>query len=55
MRELLKRPVGRPSYRRVVRYKSFLYKAAIWTRTRRVVAKVEFHLGELFPRVGFSS
>ena len=51
--ELLTRPVGRPSYKPVVRYKSFLYQAASWTRARRVVAKVEFHFGELFPRVGF--
>jgi hypothetical protein len=47
------RPVGRPSYKPVVRYKSFLYQAASWTKARRVVAKVEFHFGELFPRVGF--
>jgi Transposase DDE domain group 1 len=51
--QLLIRPVGRPSYKPVVRYKSFLYQAASWTRSRRVVAKVEFHFGELFPRVGF--
>src|SRR6266481_4946273 len=51
--ELLTRPVGRPSYKPVVRYKNFLYQAASWTRARRVVAKVEFHFGELFPRVGF--
>src|ERR1019366_9003287 len=31
----------------------FLYQAASWTMVRRVVAKVEFHCGELFPRVGF--
>jgi Transposase DDE domain group 1 len=43
--ELLTRPVGRPSYKPVVRYKSFLYQAASWTRARRVVAKVEFHFG----------
>ena len=30
--ELLTRPVGRPSYKPVVRYKSFLYQAASWTR-----------------------
>ena len=36
-----------------VRYKSFLYQAASWTTARRVVAKVEFHAGELFPRVDF--
>jgi len=51
--ELLTRPVGRPSYKPVVRYKSFLYRAASWKTVRRVVAKVEFHCGELFPRVGF--
>jgi hypothetical protein len=51
--ELLTRPVGRPSHKRVVWYKSFLYQAASWERARRVMAKVELHLGELFPRVGF--
>src|ERR1035441_352936 len=50
---LLTRPVGRPSYQPVVRYKSFLYQAASWKTARRVVAKVEFYFGELFPRVGF--
>ena len=53
IRELLNRPVGRPSYKPVFRFKSFLYQAASWTMARRVVAKVEFHCGELFPRVGF--
>jgi hypothetical protein len=53
IKELLTRPVGRPSHKPVVRYKSFLYQAASWKRARRVVAKVEFHCGELFPRVGF--
>jgi hypothetical protein len=51
--ELLARPVGRPSYKPVVWFKSFLYQAASWKTPRRVVAKVEFHCGELFPRVGF--
>jgi hypothetical protein len=51
--ELLTQPVGRPSYKPVFRYKSFLYQAASWKSARRVVAKVEFHFGELFPRVGF--
>ena len=50
---LLTRPVGRPSHNPVIWYKSFLYQAASWKTTRRVVAKVEFHFGELFPRVGF--
>ncbi len=51
--ELLTRSVGRPSHKPVVWYKGFLYQAASWTKARRVIAKVEFHLGELFPRVGF--
>jgi len=51
--ELLTRSVGRPSHKPVVWYKGFLYQAASWKRARRVVAKVEFHFGELFPRVGF--
>src|SRR5665647_2727668 len=51
--ELLTRPVGRPSHKPVFRYKSFLYQAEGWKKARRVVAKVEFHAGELFPRVGF--
>jgi hypothetical protein len=51
--ELLTRPVGRPSYKPVIWFKSFLYQAASWKTARRVVAKVEFHFGELFPRVGF--
>jgi hypothetical protein len=51
--EMLSRPVGRPSHKPVVWYKSFLYPAASWKTARRVVAKVEFHSGELFPRDGF--
>jgi len=51
--ELLPRPVGRPSQKPLVEYKGFLYQAASWKTARRVVAKVEHHLGELFPRVGF--
>src|SRR5579863_1055777 len=52
--ELLTRPVGRPSHEPVVWYKGFLYQGATWKTARRVVAKVEFHAGELFPRIGFS-
>jgi Transposase DDE domain group 1 len=51
--ELLTRPVGRPSHKPVFRFKSFLYQAASCTIARRVVAKIEFHCGELFPRIGF--
>jgi hypothetical protein len=51
--ELLIRPVGRPGNKPVVWYKGFLYRAASWTTARCVVAKVERHAGELFPRLGF--
>ena len=51
--ELLPRPVRRPSQKPLVEYKGFLYQAASWKTARRVVAKVEHHAGELFPRVGF--
>jgi hypothetical protein len=50
---LLKRPVGRPP-KDVRRYHaSFSYRAQSWKMPRRVVAKVEWHPGELYPRVGF--
>jgi len=51
--ELLTRPGGRPGQKPVVWYKGFLYQAGSWKTARRVVAKVEHHAGELFPRVGF--
>src|SRR5512147_845976 len=50
---LLTRPVGRPSKKPQVFYHSFRYQAKSWDRARRVVAKIEWHAGELFPRVGF--
>ena len=50
---LLRRRVGRPSKRPEVHFASFTYQAKSWDRSRRVVAKVEWHSGELFPRVGF--
>ena len=51
--DLLFRGPGRPSHKPVVRYKSFRYQADSWSTPRRVVAKVEHHAGELFPRVWF--
>jgi hypothetical protein len=51
--ELVPRPVGRPGMKPLVEYKGFLYQAAGWKTARRVVAKVEHHPGELYPRVGF--
>ena len=50
---LLKRPVGRPPHEVRRYYASFSYQAQSWNRPRRVVAKVEWHPGELYPRVGF--
>ncbi len=50
---LLIRPVGRLPKRPVILYDDFWYRAESWDRARRVVAKVEWHQGELFPRVGF--
>jgi len=47
------RPVGRPSKKPIVLYHSFQYQAASWDKSRRVVAKIEWHAGELFPRAGF--
>ena len=53
IRHLLKRPVGRPPKKPVVRHHDFVYQAQSWDIPRRVVAKVEWRQGELFPRVGF--
>jgi len=50
---MLVRPVGRPSSKPLVRYADFRYQAKSWDRARRVIAKVEWHRGELFPRIGF--
>ena len=50
---LLKRPVGRPPHEVRRYYASFRYQAGSWSKPRRVVAKVEWHPGELCPRVGF--
>jgi len=50
---LLTRPVGRPPKKPIVWHYDFMYQAASWDRPRRVVAKIEWHEGELFPKVGF--
>ena len=50
---LLRRPVGRPPKKPIIWYDDFWYQAGSWDRPRRVIAKVEWHQGELFPRVGF--
>jgi Transposase DDE domain group 1/Rdx family len=48
-----RRPVGRPPSEVRRSYANFTHRAGTWTRPRRVVAKVEWHPGELYPRVGF--
>jgi len=50
----LARPVGRPSLTKIKRFnEDFQYQAASWDKPRRVIAKIEWHPGEMFPRVGF--
>jgi hypothetical protein len=46
---ILTRPVGRPPKKPIVLYHSFRYQAASWKIARRVVAKIEWNAGELFP------
>ena len=50
---LLKRPVGRPPQEVRRFFASFSYRAQSWNKPRHVVAKIEWHSGELYPRVGF--
>jgi hypothetical protein len=50
---LLKRPVGRPPHEVRRYYASFRYQAQSWNKPRHIVAKIEWHPGELYPRVGF--
>jgi hypothetical protein len=48
------RPVGRPSQTKVKRlYEDFSYEAQSRGKERRVIAKIEWRPGELFPKVGF--
>ncbi len=50
---LMTRPVGRPTKAPIIRYHYFRYRAAGWNHARRVIAIIEWHRGELFPRIGF--
>jgi hypothetical protein len=45
---LLTRPVGLPPHHVRRFYASFSYQAGSWDRERRMVAKVEWHPGELY-------
>ena len=50
----LNRPADRPPKSGVqVRVVEFHYKAENWDKPRRVVCKIEWHVGELFPHGGF--
>ena len=49
---LLKRPVGRPPHEVRRSFASFSYRAQSWNKPCRVVAKVDWHPGKLYPRVG---
>jgi hypothetical protein len=51
--DLLTRPVRRPPKKPQVFVASLSYQAESWPKPRRVVAKVEWHQGELYPRFGF--
>jgi len=48
-----KRSVGRPGKQPVIKYVSFQYCAGSWEKERKIVAKIEHHQGELFPRIGY--
>ena len=50
---LLVRPTEWPSQKPIVSYHDFAYRAQSWNVSRSVVAKMEWHQGELFPRIGF--
>jgi len=50
----LHRPLGRPPKSGIqVKIVDLHYQAKSWNRSRRVVVKIEWHRGELFPRIGF--
>ena len=51
--DFLSRPVGKDRTKVITVYKDFLYQAESWDKPRRIVAKIEHHPDELFPRVGF--
>jgi hypothetical protein len=50
---LLRHPVGRPPKEARTYHTSFIYQAASWSRPLRLVTKVEWHPGGLYPRIGF--
>jgi len=53
IRPMLQRPEVKLPRKPVTLYHDFLDQAKSWNRPWRVVAKMGWHRGELFPRVGF--
>jgi hypothetical protein len=51
--ELLIKPSEENKNRYITLYKDIVYQAKSWDKARRVIAKIEHHSDELFPRVGF--
>jgi len=50
----LKRPVGRPPKSGIqTKLSDFYYQGGSWDRPWRVICRIEWHVGELFPRIGF--
>ena len=45
--------MGRPPAKVIVLYHRFEYQGATWNEQCAVVAKIQWHRDELFPRVGF--
>jgi len=46
-------PWADPERDPVIKYVSFQYRAGSWEKERRIVAKIEHHQGETFPRIGY--
>ena len=53
VKNLIESPPDPPVKEPTTFYATFSYRAESWGKPRRVVAKVEWHPGELFPRLGF--
>ena len=53
VKNLIESPPDSPVKELTTFYATFSYRAESWDKPRRVVAKVEWHPGELFPRLGF--
>ncbi len=53
VKNLIESPPDSPVKELITFSATFSYRAESWDKPRRVVAKVEWHPGELFPRLGF--